>query len=57
MHSVVDAELVDSILHKPASPRDYECLEVVVERFSFKCFHIGKVHVHRYNTGASVGRV
>lgn len=43
VQSVVETEQVDSILHKHTTPSDYECLEVVVEKFSSKCFHIGKV--------------
>jgi legumain len=43
VHSAVDAEQVDSILHKSTTPQDFDCLEIVVERFSSKCFNVGKV--------------
>ena len=41
--AVVSPDQVDSILHQPANPTDYDCLEAVVDRFSEKCFRIGKV--------------
>ncbi|CAI8025040.1 Legumain [Geodia barretti] len=43
VESVVEPEAVDGILHKPASPVDFDCLEAVVDRFSSACFPIGKV--------------
>ena len=45
VESLVEPEAVDSILHKPASPVDFDCLEAVVDRFSSACFPIGKVHI------------
>ena len=43
VESVVEPELVEGMLSKPATPQDFDCLEAVVERFSSSCFHIGKV--------------
>ena len=43
VESVIEPEAVDGILHKPASPVDFDCLEAVVDRFSSACFPIGKV--------------
>ena len=51
VHNVVDAVQVDSILYKSASPQDFDCLEIVVERFSSKCFNVGKVKVEHMVTG------
>ena len=57
VQSVVETEQVDSILHKHTTPSDYECLEVVVEKFSSKCFHIGKVHACLHTYISNVGNV
>lgn len=43
VHRLVESENVDSILHKTSSPRDFDCLETVLERFSSQCFNIPKV--------------
>lgn len=38
-----DASLMDTVLHRPASPKGFDCLKSVIGHFTNNCYSFNKV--------------